>query len=205
LIRLSEYSALSLIGLSGWEQAEVLGALEVLQWLADRQALADATLTNPQEAKIALLRTLSAGHVRRGMEDSHALPSEQVILGFEGMLGCLRTFRDGERWKFESHPTDDEYSLANDYTNALGQVCQHRRLFATQSGRMGIGPPSVREGDPICLFRGYDRLFILKSEPTDGSLKVVGETDVHGIMRSKLFGESGELHEKLPTQVFTLS
>jgi hypothetical protein len=158
-------------------------------------------IDEPPEAEIALLRTLSADRVRRGMEDSRALPSEQVILGFEGMMGRLRTFRDGERWNFASHPTDDEYSLANDYTNALGQVCRHRRRFAAQNGRLGIGPPSVREGDPICLFREYDRLFILRSEPTDGILKVVGETYVHGIMRGELFGESGELREKLPTQV----
>jgi hypothetical protein len=64
-------------------------------------------------------------------------------------------------------------------------ACRGRNVFATSSGRIGIGHPTVREGDEIWLLAGSIMPAILR--PRDnGHFEFLGETYVDGTM----FGEA---------------
>ena len=41
-------------------------------------------------------------------------------------------------------------------------ICQYRRLYVTEKGFIGLGPPSVREGDSLCLIDSFDSVAILR-------------------------------------------
>jgi hypothetical protein len=51
---------------------------------------------------------------------------------------------------------------------------------------MGVGPPSMRVGDTVCLLYGGGALYVLR--PKDDHYELVGDCYVHGLMK-------GELHQ----------
>jgi hypothetical protein len=74
----------------------------------------------------------------------------------------------------------------------------NRQAFSTEKGRLGIGPPETKPGDLICVFRGCEVPFIVRtSHNTVNTVKttgkwlwkkqvlhctLIGESYVHGIM-----------------------
>ena len=93
-------------------------------------------------------------------------------------------------------PGTEPYVLA--HSRAYGR----RRLFATKSGYLGLGPVSVEAGDTVWIVPGFDLPLLLRHfQHTDAiigpqRLNLVGEAYVHGIMR-------GEAVEKLTDRDLT--
>ncbi|CZR68827.1 uncharacterized protein PAC_18727 [Phialocephala subalpina] len=64
---------------------------------------------------------------------------------------------------------------------SLRVVCWARRLFWTSNGYIGIGPPSMKRNDMVCVLGGGQVLYILRQEEPD-VFTFVGECYLHGMM-----------------------
>ena len=80
------------------------------------------------------------------------------------------------------------------------EVCDGRVVFATLDGRVGLGPPSLQEGDVICAFVGAEALFALRAYDRHGNTarrysssldsidcKLIGDAYIHGLMNGEAF------------------
>lgn len=97
-------------------------------------------------------------------------------------------------------------------------------MFATQNGRIGLGPPGLKVGDRICAFVGAETLFAVReTDPGSGpadierrsrlveppapaqadqkTFRLVGDAYVHGLM----FGEAFAAEGRGPTRQLVLA
>ena len=78
-----------------------------------------------------------------------------------------------------------------------------RRIYRTETGRLGLGPAAMREGDEICVLIGGSVPFVIRSRKPEGWF-LVGETYLHdlGIMLGQVADKA--VHSLLRTglQVF---
>ena len=91
-----------------------------------------------------------------------------LLLEFADMI------RSGIRWKDEDAQRD-----VDDFWSAAKKRMLHRVLFETEQGRMGLGPPSTRMGDKICILHGFPGPLCL--EPNDTWFTLKGECCLAGI------------------------
>ena len=71
----------------------------------------------------------------------------------------------------------------------LHGVCRGRNVFVTSNGRIGLGHPTVREGDEVWLLAGSIMPAILR--PRDnGNFEFLGETYVDGTMYGEAWPHS---------------
>lgn len=78
---------------------------------------------------------------------------------------------------------------------ALQDVGADRRLFVTEKGYVGLGPPTVGVGDAVVLVAGGYAPFALRKHKARGWL-LVGEAYVHGFMQGEGVG-GGEGFERI--------
>ncbi|KAH8594437.1 heterokaryon incompatibility protein-domain-containing protein [Bisporella sp. PMI_857] len=71
------------------------------------------------------------------------------------------------------------------------------RFFITQQGYIGRGPPSLQQGDQVCVLFGGRVPFILRKDKEVEEFQLVGEAYVHGIMK-------GEAMQDLSARDFVL-
>jgi hypothetical protein len=90
---------------------------------------------------------------------------------------------------------------AEAYEKVINNACSSRRFFVTRSGRFGLGPWGVKQGDAVCVLFGGKTPFILRQKAVShkkqrrpdstGSgrqtiyYKLIGETFVDGLMYSR--------------------
>ena len=78
-------------------------------------------------------------------------------------------------------------------TVAYWEKSPHRRLFRTEDGRFGLGPPECTAGDVVCIVVGYSKPVVLRpvrqvellDEKEVDHYEYVGECFVHGIMNGE--------------------
>ncbi|KAK5075894.1 hypothetical protein LTR70_009913 [Exophiala xenobiotica] len=82
------------------------------------------------------------------------------------------------------------------FVNVISRVTRQRRFFATEGGRIGLGPADTQVGDAISVIFFCPTPYILRHHPT-GRSQLIGETYVHGLMYSEALDmlEQGELDE----------
>ncbi|KAL9599539.1 MAG: hypothetical protein Q9219_003783 [cf. Caloplaca sp. 3 TL-2023] len=71
-----------------------------------------------------------------------------------------------------------------EYKRNLEDYCHHRRLFRTASGRFGLGPAAMREGDRCAVLFGAGVPFVVRRWRSE--YKLVGECYIHGVMRGEV-------------------
>ncbi|KAL2073025.1 hypothetical protein VTL71DRAFT_10349 [Oculimacula yallundae] len=97
-----------------------------------------------------------------------------------------RALRDILQHDFTAHrrphsATRDEREI---FTNTAIHYCNHRSLFLSQSGGLGLGPKDMKAGDIAIVLLGLDSTMILR--PMDnGRYALVGEAYCHGNMDGK--------------------
>ncbi|RMY79653.1 hypothetical protein D0864_09011 [Hortaea werneckii] len=77
---------------------------------------------------------------------------------------------------------------ASRYDSAFWDVCRNRVLFATESGRLGVGPQTMKENDLVSILYGCPYPVILRRCPNSNLHEFIGVAYVEGIM----FGEAVE-------------
>ncbi|KAI7366880.1 hypothetical protein KC354_g3817 [Hortaea werneckii] len=77
---------------------------------------------------------------------------------------------------------------ASRYDSAFWGVCMNRVLFVTASGRLGVGPQTLKENDLVSILYGCRYPVILRQRPNSDGHELIGVAYVEGIM----FGEAVE-------------
>ncbi|EWG38414.1 hypothetical protein FVEG_14888 [Fusarium verticillioides 7600] len=108
---------------------------------------------------------------------------EQLIFGNNKWLTKLR-MAIGDNYYNSTETQREALSWA---INAMAW----RRLFATKSGRMGLGTCAAEVNDKIVLLRGCDTPLILRE--FNGGWKLIGECYTHGVMYGEVTAQEDEL------------
>ncbi|KAI1135346.1 HET-domain-containing protein [Hypoxylon sp. FL0543] len=74
----------------------------------------------------------------------------------------------------------------------------HRRFFVTNSGYIGLGPPSLEAGDSICVLVPGMVAYVLRGSK-NGKWKYVGECYLHGIMDGEMIEKAAQNEEPYTT------
>lgn len=69
-----------------------------------------------------------------------------------------------------------------------------RRLFRTQSGYLGTGPRSLKEGDEIWILHRGGLPFVLRRQQKSGHYRLIGETFVYGVMNGEALQPGVKAH-----------
>lgn len=74
---------------------------------------------------------------------------------------------------------------------------RRKRFFRTAKGYMGLGPPSMVQGDKVCIIFGCKVPLLLRE--VDGAYLLVGECYVFGMMQGEMIEEldNGRLEKKI--------
>ena len=111
---------------------------------------------------------------------------------------------DLAEWKDRLTRLMQDASLGDDATSSRLMASHitavlNRRLFRTCAGRLGVGPSSLRSGDPIWIFGGGKAPFILRHAPWTQSGEreyvLVGHAYVHGIMQGQAVDQKLEIQQ----------
>lgn len=73
-------------------------------------------------------------------------------------------------------------------------MSNHRRMFRTFQGYVGLAPEVAQRRDEIVLCRGNSVPFVLRRVPDDEDWNLIGDCYVHGIMHGEAFSLE-ECHE----------
>jgi hypothetical protein len=81
--------------------------------------------------------------------------------------------------------TDDEIVRSMEFVTAVVAACYGRRYFATENGRVGLGPEDIMPGDLVCIFFSGPVPYILRPSQHTSNCMFLGESYVHGLMNSE--------------------
>jgi hypothetical protein len=70
----------------------------------------------------------------------------------------------------------------SDYFEQIRSVARGRRPLLASDGYLGIGPHETEQGDLVFILLGADTPYILRRQGEDGTLRLIGEAYVHGVM-----------------------
>ena len=82
------------------------------------------------------------------------------------------------------------------FVDVLSRVTCRRRFFATEGGRIGLGPADAQVGDAVSVIFYCPTPYVLRHHPT-GRSQLIGETYVHGLMYGEALDmlDHGDLDE----------
>ncbi|KAK8125026.1 uncharacterized protein PG998_000785 [Apiospora kogelbergensis] len=66
------------------------------------------------------------------------------------------------------------------------------KFFVTEQGHMGIGPPTLKTGDEVCVLLGGEVPYVLRPVGERGTFKLVGQCYTHGFMDGEAVQSEGE-------------
>lgn len=78
---------------------------------------------------------------------------------------------------------------AAQYARVLQRMTRKRRFFATENGRIGLGPADTKGGDALCIIFYCPTPYLLRHRPK--ASRLVGEAFVDGLM----YGEALQLFD----------
>jgi hypothetical protein len=82
---------------------------------------------------------------------------------------------------------------------AAAATMRGRRFFVTNSGRIGLGPPLLQEGDLCCVLIGCNMPLVIRPTSTSNHFRVLGEALIHDVMDGEIItahmGDTSELRE----------
>ncbi|KAJ9641768.1 hypothetical protein H2199_004980 [Coniosporium tulheliwenetii] len=80
----------------------------------------------------------------------------------------------------------EKLELARVYRFAAMARCTGRSFITTRNGYFGLAAQTTQVGDCVCIIRGAESAFILRSKFRRGSIyKVIGAAYIHGIMNGE--------------------
>jgi hypothetical protein len=141
--------------------------------------------------------------------------SDQFLKPLEGYTIVLRKFLQNPLGRLSDEGIVQQRSrqgagnVLDDITSTeMGMIswlihfCQRRRPFLTNGGYLGLGPPTMKEGDVCCIINGACVPYILHPRgDSEGSYELVGECCLPGFMFGEVVEmlERGEVHEEMFT------
>jgi len=121
-------------------------------------------------------------------EPSSALPKSSEVL--QRTAALHDEFQEVLRTEPNRFQTLSLFLQSRDYAyrflSIAGQVGTNRSLYRTSNGYLGLGPCSAMEGDEIWLLRGALVPFVMRRHTNQGSIRLVGESYLHGFMQGEM-------------------
>ena len=71
------------------------------------------------------------------------------------------------------------------------RVLRRQKFFKTRKNRIGMGPSRIRIGDRVVALYSAGPLFVLRDEPDEGCMKLVGDAYVYGCMSLQTMRDAG--------------
>ena len=87
----------------------------------------------------------------------------------------------------------DKEKAAFCYYDALSQAVEHRAVFYTKDGHMGLGPECTQPGDIVAILYGCQWPVVMRPLPTPGEYTFLECAYVYGIMD----GDAVRRHKQL--------
>ncbi|RSL72387.1 hypothetical protein CEP54_000962 [Fusarium duplospermum] len=144
----------------------------ILDWLEMAESYIDSTVVKRMFSQ-TLTMDLKVGIPRRGQEDLDPVTA-------------LADFERHNQGDYGVYPGDYEENWGKtidgvtEFRYIAEELCRHRLLFITESGRLGLGGPQVEEGDLIYLIHGLRTPFVVDCNSERHRLRC--ECYVHGLM-----------------------
>lgn len=111
------------------------------------------------------------------------------------------------RSEIDTYPDRDDHEVleflkegdgkAMPYGTRLGATGGSRRLYITAGGYLGIGPGATTAGAVVALVEGARVPFVLEKAHDPWSMKLLGETYVHGFMHGEMVDSVGKYTKKV--------
>jgi hypothetical protein len=165
---------------------------QLLEWISMIRTLPRIYEATGEETEEALWRTL-VGNRNRSRGSKEFSDEAEIREAFKDFLRAktLLLYRINTIPKFIMRRFE---TFVNTFiSNMLG-----RRFFLTQSGLMGMGPPSIRSGDLIYVISGAQVPFVLRKSSTNNAvLSLVGDCYVHGIMHGECLSRNSFAWEEI--------
>ncbi|GAB1741780.1 hypothetical protein NU219Hw_g7189t1 [Hortaea werneckii] len=92
-------------------------------------------------------------------------------------------------WTFDECESTTLKKVA-EYTLAFRQACKNRIFFITDSGRLGIGPQTLKEDDLVAILYGCDVPVILRRYPNSDRHEFIGPAYIGEIMDGEAVEEA---------------
>jgi len=142
-----------------------------------------------------LAYTLTAGFGLEGdlVEDHDALMVEYMAFkswDFDRHAAVTDRAPEGP-----SEEDDSQIQAGHRFFANSGYAVFRRRVFVTQTGMLGLGPPATAEGDIVVVLFGGTVPFVLRPDAEKQRYRLVGECYVHDVMDGQAvtkWEESGE-------------
>ena len=148
---------------------------ELRTWEESCHSIAASALGSP-DFQAAYIRTLIGNVV-----GTQPLPcAEDFTEEYRHLLKHMKECSDNAC----NHSATDEAKYLR-FCASMGQQCTGRRLFSTESTRIGMGPADLRTGDQVCVFMNGRALYILRNRKEAASHQSGGITDAHELESSQ--------------------
>jgi hypothetical protein len=105
--------------------------------------------------------------------------------------------------RYSQNPRSTQSMADSDFRYLFGLTRKSYRFFVTANGRMGMGPPDMEVGDPVCILFGGQTPYILRkrevvNQESEDGYRLIGECYLHGVMDGESMKqlEKGEFHEE---------
>lgn len=157
------------------------------QW--ERLALKLDSYPNGEVPFEAFLRTLAGDLDMRGSQSTHELK-----FLYESYLKSWDCLRDRGPTYCDRKVSDDICTHWFWYRDAVEDVAYGRLFFISEEGYMGLGPPSTRPGDLVCVLLGGKTPYVLRPDGK-GYYRLIGECYLHGQMYRSMDGIDNDIRE----------
>jgi hypothetical protein len=167
-------------------------ARDFLTWEA--QCLALAQKITSETVPMGHIFTLT-GDIRRRLPNAK---DEDFYQTYVDILANVKSIAQG---RGSTSPPKERLELFQNVGDGITIICEGRRYFSTEKGRLGVGPLELKKGDTVCVLYGTKQPYIMREvEEKTGKWSLIGAAFVHGLM---------ELSETLksargPDEVFTI-
>jgi len=96
----------------------------------------------------------------------------------------------------EARVVDHLHPRTIQFVETLSQVTRRRKFFATENGRIGLGPAEIEVGDSLSVLFYCPTPYVLRHQP-NGRSRLIGEAYVHSLMYGEALDmlDRGEIHE----------
>lgn len=157
-----------------------LSANAVQTWLAkiEREEGESQMLAQGEDLEIKIGQALLVGSIRlTRITDQDALHLYRSFKRYLQDYGSLPSISPECR-----ATVSDKFSVASLYYSYIREYTQHRALFRTEAGHIGLGPDCTNSGDVLAILYGCMLPVLLRPLSERGEFNLLGISYVHGIM-----------------------
>ena len=181
-------------------RGEMLNNIEsTLSKAIERKLLSNANMLNPDKSDVLWRTLVTNGHLFRRSQTQG--PNTRAPEEFGRMFQVLR---GRALVPADFMPKMPLAYRKEEYVKPFVESTQleAQRFFVSRSGRIGLGPFEIREGDLVVVIFGGDMPLILRCH--DSHHQLIGPAYVHGFLKGEIFKRMNKRQLRQRTEIFTI-